>query len=187
MSSNNDKTIIIIRYGEKPNPDTGLLTCQGFNRAQHIAQQFTTNYPTPNKIYTVMPSTDNNGDMSEGRSFMTILPYAIMNNIPININYTWTNPTSMVNLATILYNNDCGYYIITWEHKHIQPLTEDILSVYNNNNIKVIYNNTAQDIPHWGSTNFDSIYILQYNAKNNTISFSIEQENLNNMSTICPN
>ena len=49
----------------------------------------------------------------------------------------------------------------------------------NNNNIKVIYNNTAQDIPHWGSTNFDSIYILQYNAKNNTISFSIEQENLN--------
>ena len=169
------KTIVIIRHGEKPSPDNGMLTCQGFNRAINIANLFTTNYPPPTSIYAVKPVTDNN-IITHLRPFSTIEPYAIKNNIPINIKYTYSS-SDMSKLANELYSADSGYYIICWEHTNIQPLVQNILKLYKN----------KTPVPKWDDNDFDTIYNLSFNSKNKLVSVSFtESEGLNNMSSNCP-
>ena len=159
QGKNKNKNIIIIRHGEKPEPDTGVLNCLGFNRAIQLAPLFTKKYPKPERIYTVKPDIHEDGTLSKARPLMTIEPYAIMNNIPINIEYTYEKD-DLKKLAKELYDAAPGYYIICWEHKNIKPLVDNILSEYKNKTIKV---------PEWDGKDFDTIYDIFYNDSMNEL------------------
>lgn len=177
-----EKTIIIIRHGEKNFPAHGGLSCKGLNRALKLPNLLLQRYGNINGIYATKPIyiNDLNDDDYKSwylRPIITIDPLAIQLNKPVDINFNFTTKYGNESLATKLYKNPPGVYVVSWEHVHIPDLIQYIMKHYKKN----------IDIPKWNAFNFDRIYVIRI-FKNGKISLNAEKENLDwKLSDDCPN
>ena len=130
-----EKTIVILRHGEKGFPANGNLRCKGLNRALALPDLLLNRYGTNVKgIYSTQPIyiKDPNDDDNNSwylRPIITIEPLSIKLQIPLNIRYSFEKPTELKKLANILYNNPNGLYVVSWEHKSISGLVKNLLTV----------------------------------------------------------
>ena len=143
--------IYIIRHGEKPldkNQDKGNLVCNGLIRSLKLPSVLKN--LNINKIVAPKPnfSSLDNQLTTEQRSFETIIPFAIINNLPI---YAHFRKDQIDEIAQELIHNDKGDRILmAWEHR----------------NIALILNKLGvQNPPVWSDSDFDSIYKLTFNSK----------------------
>ena len=177
-----EKTIVILRHGEKGFPAKGNLRCKGLNRALALPDLLLNRYGTNVKgIFSTHPiyiKDPNDGDNNSWylRPIITIEPLSIKLQIPLNIQYNFEKPTELKKLTNILYNKPNGLYVVSWEHKSISGLVTNLL-----NNYKI-----KSEIPVWNTDEFDRIYVIRV-FKNGKVTFDIEQENLDwKLSETCP-
>jgi len=177
-----EKTIVVIRHGEKNYPAHGGLSCKGLNRALALPKLLLKRYGNINGIYAPKPIfiNDINDDDYKSwylRPIITIDPLAIQLNKPVDINFNFNTKYGNESLATQLHNNPPGVYVVSWEHVHIPDLIQYIMKHYKKN----------IDIPKWNALNFDRIYVIRI-FKNGKISLNAEKENLDwKLSDDCPN
>jgi len=175
------KTIVIIRHGEKAYPGKGNLHCKGLNRSLKLPDVLLDRFGTNIKnIYSTKPiyirdSTDDDNHSWYLRPIITIEPLAIKLQIPINIRFNHENPKELNKLANILYKNPSGVYIVSWEHKTLKKLVENILDKYKLNN----------EVEKYEDNLFSKMYIIR-EFKNGKVTFTIEDENIMFLSNICP-
>jgi hypothetical protein len=176
-----EKTIVIIRHGEKAYPAKGNLHCKGLNRSLKLPDVLLSRFGTNIKnIYSTKPiyirdPTDDDDHSWYLRPIITIEPLAIKLQLPINIRFNHENPKELKKLADILYKNSGGVYIVSWEHKTLQKLVEDILDNYKLNKKVEEYENNL----------FSKMYVIR-KFKNGEVTFTIEDENIMFLSNICP-
>lgn len=177
-----EKTIVFIRHGEKNYTAHGGLSCKGLNRALALPNLLIKKYGNIDGIYATKPIFINSIDDDDYKSWylrpiITIEPLAIQLNKPVDINFNFNTTHGNELLATKLYKNSPGVYVVSWEHNHIPFLVEYTMKLY------------KQDIkiPNWNDFEFDKIYVIR-KFKNGTVSLEAEKENLNwKLSDVCPN
>ena len=177
-----EKTIVVIRHGEKNFPAHGGLSCKGLNRALALPKLLLKRYGNINGIYAPKPIFihDINDDDYKSwylRPIITIDPLAIQLNKPVEINFNFNTTYGNESLATKLNNNPPGVYVVSWEHDHIPILIHYIMKHYKQN----------IDIQNWNNLDFDRIYVIRI-FKNGKVSLNVEKENLNwKLTNVCPN
>jgi len=179
-----EKTIVVIRHGEKNYPDHGTLSCKGLNRSLALPNLLVKRYGNISGIYASKPIFINNDINNDEyfrsihlRPILTINPLASQLNKTININFNYKTKYGNESLATKLHNNPPGVYIVSWEHYHIPLLVHYIMKNYKQN----------IDIQNWNNLDFDRIYVIRI-FKNGKVSLNVEKEKLNlKLSNLCPN
>jgi hypothetical protein len=178
FESTGNKTIIIIRHGEKPSGGLGELTCQGLNRSLALPKVLSQKYGKPNYIFAPDPSQkihEGGGSYNYIRPLATINPTANRYNLPVNASFGYMDIKGITNeLKNSKYDNKTIF--IAWEHKYLVKLAKLIMSQNGGDSNK---------IPEWTNDNYDTIFIFKIN--NGKIAFSTDKEGLNGLSQSCPN
>lgn len=173
-------TIVMVRHAEKPAADLGQLECKGLNRALKLGPLLTSRFGKADIVLAPNPAVK----MTKGalawnyiRPLATIEPYAIRNGLPVNTEFGWNDPTSVVNL---FLSRQQGLAIAAWEHHIIVEIANQLVQRLGSN----------QKIPEWHGNDFDTIFIFKINtstpAKPTLISFQTQQQGLNGQPTSCP-
>jgi hypothetical protein len=173
------ETIVFVRHGEKPLAGLGQLTCQGLNRALALPKVLITKFGNPNNIYAPDPTGKVDGppaNFDSVRPLATIEPTAIRLGMPVNCDFRFDNIRGLE--SELLNPSHKGQLLfVAWEHLKLSDMVKDLL--------KMRGGDPAQ-VPDWPDDDFDRIYILQLNSSTNSISFSLDHENLNGLSKECP-
>lgn len=151
----NNLKVVIIRHGEKPK-DGDNLSCQGQNRALQLASVLYAKLNIPDEIY--VPSLKSDDSTKHSRMFQTISPFAIKYNLPINSKYESDENEKIV--KSVFKKN--GVVLMVWEHNAIQQLAKAL---------------GVDDAPTWADSDFDSIWIINY--QNEQAKLSLEKEGIN--------
>ena len=154
-SPSNNLKVVIIRHGEKPkNGDN--LSCQGQNRALQLAAVLHTKLNIPNYIY--VPALKSDDATKHSRMFQTISPFAIKYNLPINSKYSADENEK---IAKSVFKKE-GLVLMVWEHSAIHALVSTL---------------GVDDAPQWADTDFDSVWIINY--QDGQAKLSMDKEGLN--------
>jgi len=170
-----DQTLVFVRHGEKPDNNSGQLTCKGLNRALALPDVLIDRYGKPEAIFAAGPKEKKSG--SSLRPLATIIPTAIRLSLPINIEY---HADDIQGLQTALlsdsYQNSVVF--IAWEHKNLDKVVKNIVKTEGGN---------PDEIPAWPGNDFDSIFILTLHrhASSNKVVFTHQNEHLNDVSDVC--
>lgn len=170
------ETIIIVRHGEKPASDLGQLSCQGLNRSLKLPAYFKAHFHTPNAIYAPNPSVQNAG-FSYVRPLATIEPTAISLTMPVNTQIGYNEPKLLVSeLLKASHHSDT--IIVAWEHKAIEKIAAQLLKHFHN----------PATVPAWPGSDYNRVYVfhINWNGSVPKLSFSINSEKMNHLSTQCP-
>ena len=191
INKKNVQTIVIIRHAEKPKNDLGQLNCKGLNRALALPKYFKNNFPKPDYVFAPKPITRNKPNTPPFyyiRPLMTIEPTAILFNRPVDITIPAVNPrlsqdiidkgTDKIadELLKQKYRNAVIY--VAWEHLGVPPLAKNILNRFNMD---------SSNLPEWEHDDFDSVYVFEIDWNTNKLSYKIQNQNLNYVSSECPN
>ncbi|HHQ6611312.1 histidine phosphatase family protein [Morganella morganii] len=171
------QTIVFIRHGEKPNNDSGQLTCKGLNRALALPDVLISNFGKPDALFASAPKQNKLG--SSLRAVQTITPTAVKVSLPIHLNYH-AGETNELQKALLSKQYENSVIFIAWEHDNLVKAAKSIMKSEGAN---------PDEIPKWQGSDFDSIYILRINRDNGSkiITFEHMQQGLNNVSEQCPN
>lgn len=175
-----DTTIVIVRHGEKPAQGLGQLSCRGLNRSLALAPVLLDRYGKPVAIYAPNPAVkkmDKGVSYAYIRPLATIEPLAIRVGLPVNVDWGMTDTTQ---LADALLTRTDGTQIVAWEHHLAEKLAKRLLAELGGN---------PEEVPEWGDTDFDSIYVLNIagRGKDKHVKFTHEHENLNDLPDNCGN
>lgn len=171
-----EQTLVFVRHGEKPDNNSGQLTCRGFNRALALPQVLIGRYGKPEAIFAAGPKKNKPG--SSQRALTTMTPTAIRLSLPVNIQY---HADEITELQTALlderYRNAVVY--VSWEHHNLEQVVKNIIAAEGGD---------PQQATKWPGNDFDSIYVLTINhaAPSNKITFKHESEGLNAVAESCP-
>lgn len=170
------QTIIFVRHGEKPDNDSGQLTCKGLNRSLALPDVLITQFGKPDALFASAPKQDKLG--SSLRAVQTISPTAIKVSLPIDLHYH-AKETKELRKTLLNKRYENSVIFIAWEHDNLVKAAKDIMKHEGGN---------PDLIPKWPGSDFDSIYVLRINRDDDTktISFEHQQQDLNNVSDICP-
>lgn len=166
-NSNNNgySTIYIIRHGEKKWL-LGCLSKVGEERAHALHTIFENRFKLPNHVFANF--YDDHIDCE--RCIQTVTPIATSLKIKVNSSYGYNkklggnkNAANAFKNIILASSGNPQTLLVAWEHLNIKPLTE-ALGVSSNL------------IPSWSSSNFDSVYILTFNATSHLISFNVSAE-----------
>jgi hypothetical protein len=181
--SNNEKTVIFIRHGEKPlNVEIGQINCKGLNRSLKLPKVLVQKFGKPNFIFAPNPSDQiekKQQKFSYNRPLSTIEPTAIQLGLPTNTLFGFTDVKGFSNeILSEKYNNSLIF--VSWEHN---KLVEIVKYIYTKDK-----NNKETDIPDWPTIKYDDIYILKIKKENSSyqIKFTQDKQNLDNQSEVCP-
>lgn len=175
------ETIVMVRHGEKPAAGLGQLTCQGLNRSLALPQIIKARYGKPDFIFAPDPAQqkdDHGAQYDYVRPLATIEPTAVYFGMPVNasIGYSRTGDLRKT-LLQPQYKN--SLVVVGWEHTIIEKLAR-----------RVIEDNGGDpsSVPHWPSSDFDSIYVLRITRSGDKTqaAFTQEHQGLDNQSTRCP-
>ncbi|HEP0305190.1 TPA: histidine phosphatase family protein [Providencia rettgeri] len=171
------QTIVFVRHGEKPNNDSGQLTCKGLNRALALPDVLISQFGKPDALFASAPKQNKLG--SSLRAVQTITPTAIKVSLPIHLNYH-AKETKELQKALLSSEYENSVIFIAWEHDNLVKAAKGIMKSEGGN---------PDEIPKWQGSDFDSIYILRINRDNGSkiITFEHTQQGLNNVSELCPN
>jgi hypothetical protein len=173
------ETIVFVRHGEKPLAGLGQLTCQGLNRALALPKVLITKFGKPNNIYAPDPTGKVDGpprSFDYVRPLATIEPTAISLGMPVNCDFRFDNIKA---LESELLNpsHKAELLFVAWEHGILNEMVKDLLKKWGEN---------PAQVPGWPDDDYDRIYVLRLNSGTNRISFSLDHENLNSLSKVCP-
>ncbi|WP_323085968.1 histidine phosphatase family protein [Providencia alcalifaciens] len=170
------QTIVFVRHGEKPNNDSGQLTCKGLNRALALPDVLISQFGKPDALFASAPKQNKLG--SSLRAVQTITPTAIRESLPINQNYH-AKETKELQKALLSSEYANSVIFITWEHDNLVKAAKGIMKSEGGD---------PGEIPKWQGSDFDSIYVLRTNRDNGskTITFEHMQQGLNGVSEQCP-
>jgi hypothetical protein len=169
-----DSTIVIMRHGEKPALGLGQLSCKGLNRSLALAPVLLANYGKPVAIYATNPSikkTDLGVAYPYLRPLATIEPLAIRVGMPVNIDWGMTEVSQ---LSNALLEKSEGTQFVAWEHHLAVKLAKQLLQTLDGK---------ASEVPDWGDSDFDSIYVIR--VKDKLATFTLEHQGLNGQSDNC--
>jgi hypothetical protein len=173
------ETIVFVRHGEKPLDGLGQLTCQGLNRALALPKVLITKFGKPYNIYAPDPTGKVDGQPGKFdyvRPLATIEPTAIRLGMPVNCDFRFDNIKALE--SELLNPSHKGQLLfVAWEHQKLNEMVKDLLKMHGEN---------PAQVPNWPEDDYDRIYVLRLNSGTNGISFSLDQENLNDLSTKCP-
>ena len=179
QASSKTETIVFIRHGEKPPAGLGQLTCQGLNRALALPKVLVTKFGKPSNIYAPDPTGKVDGPANNFdyvRPLATIEPTAIMLGMPVNCDIRFDNIKALE--GELVNPSHKGQLLfVVWEHLKLNDMVQDLLKVRDPN---------PPQVPNWPDDDYDRIYVLQIDSGTNLIRFSVDHENLNNLSVKCP-
>ena len=176
------ETIVCIRHGEKPSAGFGQLNCQGLNRALRLPQVLLTKFGKPDFIFAPDPNQVNHdpaGEFSYVRPLATIEPTAIQCGLPVNTHFGFTEIASLEQeLLKPAYSGATVF--VAWEHWYLDNFVKDM--------VKLSGGDPAQ-VPGWPGNDFDSIFVVRllHNKSGARATFTRDTEDLDNLSTDCPN
>jgi hypothetical protein len=174
------ETIVGIRHGEKPSGNSlGQLTCRGLNRALALPKVLTTKYGRPNSIFAPDPAMTNHPPNSYVRPLMTIEPTAIWLTMPVNAQIGADDIQRLQQVLTGPAYED-SLIFIAWEHGNLDRFAKNLVNTYGGN---------PSIVPHWPSSDYDSIFVIRLTRSGGrtSVSFRHDQENLgSHLSDSCP-
>jgi hypothetical protein len=176
-----EQTIVFLRHGEKPTGGYGQLTCQGFNRAMALPAVLLARFGTPNYLYAPNPAdkiTDTAGSFYYDRPLATLEPLAVKLTKDIWSKYAYTNITSLQS-SLITAKKDNTTTFVAWEHIYLQKAVQNIMNQYGG----------GVTVPPWGSTDYDSLYIVKVTYRSDGTILAIfqqDREGLDGQPTACP-
>jgi hypothetical protein len=177
--------LILVRHGEKPSNGLGNLNCKGLNRSLALPNVLLNLFNKPDFIFAPNPARkicDDGMCFNYIRPLVTIEPTAIRCNLPINSDYGYTQIHELLHELTKDKYFDKTIFI-AWEHNNLDKFAK-LFAKY-----VMKIENPGSFIPEWKSDDFDSIFIFQRKETPINIfeyDFSIDKENLNNVSDKCP-
>ncbi|WP_234830648.1 histidine phosphatase family protein [Pectobacterium carotovorum] len=171
------QTIVFIRHGEKPDNQSGQLTCQGQNRALALPEVLISRFGNPDAIFASAPYQNKLGNSL--RSLATVIPLAVRLSIPINLKYHATHVDDVTN-ELLSNTSDNHLTVVAWEHHNLVLIAKSV--------IKNVGGDAAIVPDKWPGSDFDSIFVLKIDKNNakDPVIFSHEQEGLNGLSVSCP-
>ena len=179
------ETIVCIRHGEKPPGGLGQLTCRGLNRALALPDVLLGKYGTPQFVFAPNPTqkVDIKDKVKEVyyyvRPLATIEPTAIRCGLPVNTQFGFKEIKGLEReLKKEPYQRATVF--IAWEHGLLDDFVRDMVKKYGGD---------PKQVPPWPGKDFDSIFLLKITraAGKESIVFTIDHENLDNLSDDCPN
>ncbi len=174
------ETIVCIRHGEKPKDGLGQLTCQGLNRALALPKVLLGKYGTPQFIFAPNPTekVDHGKKYHYVRPLATIEPTAIRCGLPVNTQFGFSEIKGLEQeLDKAAYTN--ATIFVAWEHGLLDSFAKEMVQLHGGD---------SNQVPIWQGKDYDSIFLMKLtrDAGRQSISFSIDHENLDNLSTNCP-
>jgi hypothetical protein len=177
------ETIVCIRHGEKPPGALGQLSCRGLNRALALPAVLLAKYGTPNFIFAPNPTDkvdqkDNPSGYFYVRPIATIEPTAIRCGLPVNTEFGFSEIKHLEHQL-----EKPPYYsatiFVAWEHVVLGDFARNILKTYDGD---------PEQVPSWPHKDYDTIYVFKItrNEGHKSITFTIDHEDLNNLSDTCP-
>ena len=175
----NTETIVAIRHGEKPAEGLGNLNCKGLRRALALPEVLLSKYGKPSFIFAPNPSERvDGGNFDYIRPLMTIAPTAIRCALPVNTEFGYTQ---IDDLAIELRKADYQHALIfiAWEHGELERFAKLLVAWYGGD---------PSQIPFWSEKDYDTIFVFRIRNQDgrNTLAFSIDHEELSNLSDSCP-
>lgn len=170
-----DQTLVFIRHGEKPDNESGQLTCKGLNRSLALPNVLINQFGKPDALFAAAPKQSKLGNSL--RSLQTLSPLAIKMSLPIHLNYHAKEIKELrEDLLSQQYENSVIF--IAWEHDNLVKVARDIMKKEGGD---------PKLIPKWKSSDFDSIYILKIirEGDKKSVIFEQRQQGLNGVSSIC--
>jgi hypothetical protein len=181
-TSDKIETIVCVRHGEKPAAGLGQLTCQGLNRALRLPQVLIGKFGKPDFIFAPDPNQINHdpaGDFCYVRPLATIEPTAIQCSLPVNTHFGFTDIAGLKQeLSKPAYAGATVF--VAWEHRYLDNFVKDMIKSSGGD---------ASQVPGWQGNDFDSIFVIRlvHNKKRTIGTFTRDKEDLDNLSTDCPN
>jgi hypothetical protein len=174
------ETIVFLRHGEKPDKEIGQLNCQGLNRALALPHVLLSKFGKPDYIFAPAASRMSTlvGGYNYLRPLATIEPTAIELDMPVNTDFGYTDIDGLRSeLTGQKYRN--ALIFVAWEHHQLEKLVRRLISEFHGD---------GSEVPDWKGNDFDSLYILRITSHKATksISFTLDQEGLSNLSADCP-
>jgi hypothetical protein len=177
------ETLVCIRHGEKPPGGLGQLTCRGLNRALALPKVLLEKYGKPQFIFAPNPTQKVDGkngspEYNYVRPLATIEPTAIRCGLPVNTQFGFREVKGLEDeLAKTNYQS--AVVFVAWEH--------GLLDQFAKNLVKDNGGDPAQ-VPAWPEKDFDTIFLIKitHAASGNSMTFTIDHENLNGLSDDCP-
>jgi hypothetical protein len=177
------ETIVCIRHGEKSPGGLGQLTCRGLNRALALPAVLLAKYGSPQFVFA--PNPTDRVDQKESsvgyfyvRPLATIEPTAIRCGLPVNTQFGFSEIDGLEREL-----GKPGYYnatiFIAWEHVVLGDFARNILKAYGSD---------PSQVPSWPHQDYDTIFVFKItrNDGRKSVTFTIDHENLNNVSDTCP-
>jgi hypothetical protein len=174
------ETIVCIRHGEKPKDGLGQLTCRGLNRALALPKVLLGKYGTPQFIFAPNPTekVDQGKKYNYVRPLATIEPTAIRCGLPVNTQFGFTQIKGLEEeLGKDQYAN--AVIFVAWEHGWLDNFAKEMVQ---------LHGGASNQVPSWPGKDYDTIFLMKItrNAGQKSIAFSIDHENLDNLSDACP-
>jgi hypothetical protein len=181
-SATSVETIVFLRHGEKPEKEVGQLNCQGLNRALALPRVLASKFARPDYIFAPSASRTSKVGLGSGYNYLrplaTIEPTAIELGMPVNTDFAYSDVDGLQSeLTGQKYRNSLIF--VAWEHHELESLVKQLVSEFHGN---------PDEVPHWKGKDFDSLYIVRITTRDATrsISFTLDQEGLSNLSPDCP-
>ena len=181
-STQSVETIVSIRHGEKPPGGLGQLTCRGLNRALALPTVLLAKYGAPQFVFAPNPTQKvdgkNHKEYFYARPLATIEPIAIRCGLPVNTQFGYEEIGGLeTELQKPQYRN--ATIFIAWEHYLLDDFVKDLVKSHGGD---------AAQVPPWPHEDYDSIFVVKITRGEGreSVAFTIDHENLNNLSDTCP-
>lgn len=173
------ETIVCLRHGEKPKGGLGQLTCRGLNRALALPDVLLGKYGTPQFVFAPNPTQKvDPGGYYYVRPLVTIEPTAIRLGMPINTEFGYREIHGLENeLDKPQYRSATVF--VAWEHILLDQFVQNLVKDHGGN---------PTQVPPWPGNDYDTIFLVKitHSGKDTSVTFTIDHENLNNLSDNCP-
>lgn len=173
-NSNKNETVYMIRHAEAhptANWDDGNYVGSGQWRALDLPYALAGKI-NPTLIYSIdpandIPATPGTAISSYVRPSLTVEPYAIANNMPLNLAasvavFAQNPPALSTDASNFFFTNGTfsnETLLVGWEHDHIPPTVNALISTYN-----AAPSPTA---PNWSDSDYDTIWTITLDAQGN--------------------
>jgi broad specificity phosphatase PhoE len=177
------ETLVFLRHGEKPATGLGQLTPQGLNRAIALSKVLPAKYGKPDFIFAPDPVMTR---VSEGHSvyyyvrpLVTIEPTAILLGMPVQTPFGFSEIDKLnAELTNPKYAH--ATIFIAWEHGKEARAVINLVKQFGGN---------PSEVPPWHGKDYDSLFVVRIirNAgRPTTVSFTLDHEGLDQLSTTMP-
>jgi len=182
-ASTQTETIVCIRHGEKPSAALGQLTCRGLNRALALPAVLLAKFGSPQFIFAPNPTEkvdqkENPAGYFYVRPIATIEPTAIRCGLPVNTQFGFSEIRDLEReLRKPAYKNATVF--VVWEHVVLDLFAKDLVKAYRGD---------PSQVPPWPHKDYDTIFVFKITRSKGqeSVAFTIDHENLNNLSDTCP-